>query len=282
MHPPSKSSAAAPTQAQNARAPTEIAGFNRHSAWLLGFLLLSALAVIGWEWPLVQRLLARAAARDQPWYRSVDWLLLGVFAFMTAAICRRPRPRADLAMLGIGACGGLIIESWGTQSELWRYFTGERPPLWIIPAWPIASLAIDRVTRALEHHAPQAEHRRGYWLAYALLFGTFWLMLLDFVAPAWRLPSTLAVIAACGWLILRPLDPRRAVLTFCAGSALGYFLERWGTTRHCWTYYTLQTPPPLAVLAHGMTAVWFWRTRRVLRLWTAAWRRPRSGAALPD
>jgi len=46
---------------------------------------------------------------------------------------------------------------------------------------------------------------------------------------------------------------------------LGYFLERWGTTRECWTYYTHATPPLFAVLAHGMAAVAFWRTGLLFR-----------------
>ena len=53
---------------------------------------------------------------------------------------------------------------------------------------------------------------------------------------------------------------QQGVLTFAAGTGLGYFLERWGTTRECWIYYTHQTPPLFAVLAHGMAAVAFWRT----------------------
>lgn len=53
------------------------------------------------------------------------------------------------------------------------------------------------------------------------------------------------------------------VLTFIAGISLGYFLELWGTTRLCWTYYTLDTPPLFAVLAHGMAAVAFWRVKEL-------------------
>ena len=53
------------------------------------------------------------------------------------------------------------------------------------------------------------------------------------------------------------------VLTFIAGAGLGYFLELWGTTRLCWTYYTLETPPFFAVLAHGMAAVSFWRVKEL-------------------
>jgi len=49
------------------------------------------------------------------------------------------------------------------------------------------------------------------------------------------------------------------MLTCLAGAGLGYFLELWGTTRQRWTYYTAQTPPFFAVVAHGMAAVAFWR-----------------------
>ena len=61
-------------------------------------------------------------------------------------------------------------------------------------------------------------------------------------------------------MILRPVDQRMAFLVFTAGAGLGYFLELWGTTRECWIYYTGETPPFFAVLAHGMAAVAFWRT----------------------
>lgn len=63
-----------------------------------------------------------------------------------------------------------------------------------------------------------------------------------------------------------------------AGAGLGYFLELWGTTRECWTYYTLQTPPLFAVLAHGMAAVAFWRAGLVVKMIggriRAGWTRP--------
>jgi hypothetical protein len=70
----------------------------------------------------------------------------------------------------------------------------------------------------------------------------------------------------CCFLILTPPNKRQTLLVFIAGSGLGYFLELWGTTRQCWTYYTLQTPPLFAVLAHGMAAVAFWRVLQLLRL----------------
>jgi hypothetical protein len=69
----------------------------------------------------------------------------------------------------------------------------------------------------------------------------------------------------CFLLILTPTNHRFALLTFIAGSGLGYYLELWGTTRECWTYYTYQTPPLFAVLAHGMAAVAFWRAGLIVR-----------------
>ncbi|HQN44168.1 MAG TPA: hypothetical protein PLA25_08540, partial [Anaerolineaceae bacterium] len=70
-----------------------------------------------------------------------------------------------------------------------------------------------------------------------------------------------------------------AVLTFAAGSGLGYFLELWGTTRYCWTYYTQQTPPLFAVLAHGLAAVAFWRVGRLLVMVWGKIRRREAAAA---
>jgi hypothetical protein len=70
----------------------------------------------------------------------------------------------------------------------------------------------------------------------------------------------------CAIFILTPTDHRMAFFTFLAGAGLGYFLELWGTTRQCWTYYTYQTPPLFAVLAHGMAAVAFWRAGLLVQL----------------
>jgi hypothetical protein len=37
------------------------------------------------------------------------------------------------------------------------------------------------------------------------------------------------------------------------------------TTRGYWMYYTFETPPLFAVLAHGMAAVAFWRAGLLLK-----------------
>jgi hypothetical protein len=89
---------------------------------------------------------------------------------------------------------------------------------------------------------------------------------------------TSAALALCILLTLTPGDERGAVLTFLAGAGLGYFLERWGTTRACWTYYTAATPPLFAVLAHGMAALAFWRTAALVRSVVV----PRARPLAPD
>jgi hypothetical protein len=171
--------------------------------------------------------------------------------------------------------GGLVIEAWGTQTNLWHYYTAERPPLWIIPAWPIASLSIDRITRGLNWGVNKYLTRKAtrenkgrtfdyfvsfvFRIFYWLIFITFFALMLYFVAPTFWKPYTVLALLLVTLLTLTPTNYRYAVLTFLAGSGLGYFLELWGTTRQCWMYYTNQTPPFFAVVAHGMAAVAFWR-----------------------
>lgn len=238
-------------------------GWNRTSYWLFSaFAALVFIIIVVW-WPLAQDYLATFNPR-YPWWRQLDWLLLGNFAAMSLLIMARPDLKRDAWIVGVGLVGGLVIESWGTQTNLWHYYTLERPPLWIIPAWPIASLAIDRLVRVLKNsfaHSSFVHWSFVYWL----LFPAFYALMLLFVWPTRDKSLTLAALTLSAFLILTPTDYRVAVLTFAAGAGLGYFLELWGTTRECWIYYTRQTPPLFAVLAHGLAAVAFWRAARVLQ-----------------
>ncbi len=237
------------------------------SSYLILSLFAATLFVIGvvW-WPLVE---ANVILFDwsQPLWPQIwlymDWLLLGVFAVMSLLIMAGADIKADALIVFVGLAGGLVIESWGTQTHLWTYFTLERPPLWIIPAWPIASLSIDRLYRFLNR---AAHHASRFTIAYWLVFPIFYALMLLFVWPALDKSLTIAAPLLCALLILPPTDHRAAVLTFAAGAGLGYFLELWGTTRECWTYYTRETPPLFAVLAHGMAAVAFWRVGGLARL----------------
>jgi hypothetical protein len=183
---------------------------------------------------------------------------------MTILIMSGADIKVDLLIVGVGLVGGLVIESWGTQTELWTYYTLERPPLWIVPAWPIASLSIDRVVRIFHRifpdNFPESKADSGIFRAiYWVIFPIFMALMLAFVWPTLGKSFTILAVLLSGLIVLTPTNHRLAVLTFTAGSGLGYFLERWGTTRLCWIYYTGQTPPFFAVLAHGMAAVAFWR-----------------------
>jgi hypothetical protein len=243
-------------------------GLTRWSYVFLSTFLLT-LFVLGYVWwPLAEEYLAQIDW-NRPLWQQVDWLLIGIFGVMTVLIMSGADLKVDLVIVGVGLVGGLVIESWGTQTELWTYYTQERPPLWIIPAWPIASLSIDRLVRILHRVAPSPKAWLlgsakslafpGYKLLYWIIFPMFMVLMLDFVGPTLDKSFTIMALGLCGLMILTPTNYRLAVLTFVAGSGLGYFLERWGTTRLCWMYYTGETPPLFAVLAHGMAAVAFWR-----------------------
>jgi len=244
----------------------KIFGWTRHSYYLLSaFLLLCGLIVYAW-WPLAEEVLSYIDWSG-PWWMYFDWLLVGIWLVMSLLIMARADLRVDAWVIFVGFVGGLVIESWGTQTEIWWYYTAERPPLWIIPAWPIASLSIDRLVRLLHGWFPNYSFVRLsiYKVIYWLIFPVFYALMLSFVWPALDKSFTILAIILVTLLILTPTDYRVAVLTFIAGSGLGYFLELWGTTRECWTYYTLATPPLFAVLAHGMAAVAFWRVAVLLR-----------------
>ncbi|MBC8496095.1 MAG: hypothetical protein ISS57_10680 [Anaerolineales bacterium] len=257
-------------------------GWTRSSSYLMSaFLLIIFLITYIW-WPLAEEYISYIPW-DGEWWRYIDWLLIGIFLVMSLLIMAGADLRADALIVFVGFVGGLVIESWGTQTEIWTYYTDERPPLWIIPAWPIASLSIDRLTlfsnKLLSNFTaktPSSQRNSiinlcvlrvfavNYKIIYWLIFPAFYTLMLSFVWPTVDKSLTIMALVLVGFLTLTPTNHRTAVLTFIAGSGLGYFLERWGTTRLCWTYYTLETPPLFAVLAHGMAAVAFWRTALVL------------------
>jgi hypothetical protein len=255
-------------------------GWTRSSSVLLGgFFLICGLIVYVW-WPLAQEALAYVNLSG-PWWLYMDWLLLGIFTLMSLTIIARADLGRDVLIVFVGMCGGLVIESWGTQTNLWHYFTTERPPLWIIPAWPIASLSIDRITRMLDWgvkrlNTKDTKELKGktfetfmsivFKYLYWIIFIGFYGLMLYFVTPSFGKSYTVMALLLVALLTLTPTDHRYAVLTFLAGTGLGYFLELWGTTRQCWTYYTFQTPPFFAVLAHGMAAVAFWRAGLMVKI----------------
>jgi hypothetical protein len=260
-----------------------IMGWTRASYYLMSAFLATVFLIAYIWWPLAKDAMAYIDWQG-PWWLYFDWLLVGIFLAMSILIMAGADLKVDIWIVGVGFLGGLVIESWGTQTAIWWYYTAERPPLWIIPAWPIASLSIDRLIRLLRGWTtPQSPsespwvnqdeeiyHKLGSerWIRvlYWLVFLPFFALMLSFVWPTLDKSLTGMAVILVAFLIFTPSDPRVAVLTFIAGSGLGFFLEYWGTTRECWTYYTLVKPPLFAVLAHGMAAVAFWRTSLVLQV----------------
>jgi hypothetical protein len=241
--------------------------WTRDSSILLGGFFVTVFLIVYIWWPLAEEYL-KFIDWNGRWWLYIDWLLLGVFLFMTITIVARANLKTDVLIVFVGICGGLAIESWGTQTNLWHYYTAERPPLWIIPAWPIASLSIDRISRYLDSFVERRStvSTSLFPALYWITFASFLTLMLIFVSPTFDKSHTWLALILCLLLIATPTNHRFAFLTFIAGAGLGYFLERWGTTRECWIYYTHEAPPLFAVLAHGMAAVAFWRAGLMVQL----------------
>ena len=119
------------------RLPPLIRWTRSSTVLLSGFLLVIFLIIYVW-WPLAQEVLSYIDWHG-PWWLYMDWLLIGLFLFMSVTIVARADLRRDALIIFVATIGGLAIEAWGTQTNLWFYYTNERPPLWIVPAWPIAT-----------------------------------------------------------------------------------------------------------------------------------------------
>jgi len=63
----------------------------------------------------------------------------------------------------------------------------ETPLLWIIPAWPIASLSVWRLYHLLLHFIQKVPEKWFEW-SYWPIFGVFFVLLLDFAAPTFSHP----------------------------------------------------------------------------------------------
>jgi hypothetical protein len=89
----------------------------------------------------------------------------------------------------------------------------------------------------------------------------------SFLAPSLDRGTSRVALGLMLLVALRCPSPKRDVLLFVSGTVAGLFLEYWGTSRECWTYYTRQIPPPVAVAAHGFASVAFARVADVVERW---------------
>ena len=224
--------------------------FSRRSAVALGLIA----ATYGVVWFFNPQLIDLERGR-------VDVLLIGIWTVMTVLMTWNVDPRHDLKLIVVGLAGGLTIEWWGTNTELWTYYTRERPPLWIIPAWPIAALTIDRMTVLATKLLPALENTaRAYWV----VVPAFIVAMTAFLWPSIEQPASWVVVAIM--LVVLVAAPRTEwdMPLFIVGATWGIGLEYWGTSRGCWTYYTTEIPPWEAVLAHGFASIAFARGVQLL------------------
>ena len=116
--------------------------------------------------------------------------------------------------------------------------------------------------------------------AYFVLIPGFVVWMTAFLWPHRAPIASRLVVVAMLVVATHTRDPRRDLALLLAGSALGVALEYWGTSRECWTYYTQQVPPPVAVFAHGFAAVAFSRVAGAVEpvlSWLTAIARPAAG-----
>jgi hypothetical protein len=204
-------------------------------------------------------------------YLSLTWadfdpLLVVCWILMVVLGAFRFSLRRDLPLAGAAFVGGALIETWGTRSGLWTYFTHEAPPLFILPAWPVAALATERLTRGLDwwaHRMRWTAPARLWRVVYVLAMCVFCMDLWAWTAAGRAHPTTAVAYALVAVTCCSSATHRRDVLLFVAGSLLGALLEYWGTTRQCWTYSDQKTPPVCAVLSHGFATVAFARAVHV-------------------
>lgn len=224
--------------------------FSHRSAAALGLIALTYLLV----WFFNPQLIDLEHGR-------MDWLLFGIWTVMTVFMTWNVAPSHDLKLIVVGIAGGLTIEWWGTNTELWTYYTRERPPLWIIPAWPIAALTIDRMTVLAVRALPALERTaRLYWLVVPLFIAA----MTAFLWPSIDQPASWVVLGIMLTVLAARPRPEWDMPLFLVGAAWGIGLEYWGTSRHCWTYYTAEVPPWEAVLAHGFASIAFARGVQLL------------------
>ena len=190
--------------------------------------------------------------------RQVDPLLVVCWTLLIGLCAWRAKPQHDLAYVIAGLMGGALIETWGTRSGLWTYFNGEKPPLFILPAWGFAALATHRVTELLSSQVARFSNK--FWWPVGLVMSALFLAtLLPWVQPGIDHSLTRVALVCVAITLVTTKKPSVDSVAFVVGSAVGWLLEYWGTTRRCWVYWDGGTPPLASVLSHGFATVAFAR-----------------------
>ncbi|MDD5657649.1 MAG: hypothetical protein PHF00_10405 [Elusimicrobia bacterium] len=203
-------------------------------------------AVVAWlradlfwqAWSITLRQLGRGG--EARWWGLGEMALFsGILAMTWCVLLVRADFARDALVAVLAAAAGWAAEAWGTRSGLWSYYTGEEPPLWIVPAWPLGALVVGRLGELASRRWPLGlrARRLGYWLLAAFAFS----MTAFFLRPELDSAKAVAALAAvAAALAVRP-DYGRDFWLLAAGLASVFFADVWGTTNGCWRYY-VQAP----------------------------------------
>ncbi|MFA5139300.1 MAG: hypothetical protein WC728_08700 [Elusimicrobiota bacterium] len=192
-------------------------------------LLLRSLAGVGSQWAKGGLSAARIAFETA--------LFVSILACMPRLILDKAEPRRDLRIVLFAAVLSAFAEAWGTRTGLWRYYTREAPPLWLLPVWPLGALVMDRFSdrlrRLFADRFPAAARATGYWAVALLTLAAF----AAFTRPAWGSPATwlMAAVVAAG-LLFRP-EPEQGFWVLAAGLPCIFLADLWGTNSNCWRYH---------------------------------------------
>lgn len=172
-------------------------------------------------------------------------LLLAILAGTVHWLSRGPSPRRDARLALTAAALGAAAEAWGTRTGLWTYYTAEAPPLWIVPAWALGAVIVDRVHAGLRISSMArrtgALPRAAARLLHILLGTAALAVCVLFARPAWGRPATWAILAGLAAAAFWRAEPRDAVRRLAVGAGLVVFADLWGTLSECWRYH-LQRP----------------------------------------
>lgn len=164
-------------------------------------------------------------------------LLSGILAAAWLTIPGDVRPAHDAAVFLLAAALGWLAEAWGTRAGVWRYYTGEQPPLWIVPVWPLGAALVERAARQAQARWGPAPRAR-YWLLAAAAAAVC--VIFPWICVGADRRMLLPAAAAAGLFIAaRPEDD---FWLLAVGIGCVFFADLWGTTNGCWAYYTHGRP----------------------------------------
>ena len=190
-----------------------------------------------------------AAGGTRRWKLLFEVALFGAILFHTLKVVPRGAdPKRDFLNAAVAFAAGWLAEAWGTRLGLWRYYTRETPPLWIVPAWSLGAVV---VRRTADGWAPALAAWGGRRAAHAAVAAAMFGVITAFSWPTLSHPATLAVLAACAAALLWRADSQADLPVLLAGAVCVLFADTWGTTNNCWRYW-LQRPYGTAGLAAGV------------------------------